>query len=165
MRWSDSPTEGEQTSRHETDSQRQNIERRIQMAEEVEQKPERFVDQGIRDVPVRDLPAPDDINGPEDFKKVPYPEMVAGCKSLETMKPYIESGQGASSDYWRSVDEHYGTDPAKGYRQVYEAFYGDDAILLDKSGNSYDITNGRHRIFVAKQLGLETIPARVIEQQ
>jgi len=31
-------------------------------------------------------------------------------------------------------------------------------------GDSYEIVNGRHRIYMARELGLETIPARVKEK-
>ena len=50
----------------------------------------------------------------------------------------------------------------QGYHNIYRVFYGDEAIALEKMGNGYRVLNGYHRLTVAKELGLTTIPARVV---
>jgi hypothetical protein len=90
--------------------------------------------------------------------------MRLGLDQLEGMKSAIESGEGRSSDYWADMDRKYGLDYENGYQRVYDAFYGQSAIRLTKDGTEYDIVNGRHRIAVAKEMGIDTLPARVIDR-
>lgn len=124
-----------------------------------------WVDRGILDVPVADLPDPEGIEGSADFQKLSAPEMKAGLDRLEEMKPTIASGKGASSDHWAEHDRQHGLDYAHGYQRVYEAFYGNDAIRVDKDGDRYDIVNGRHRVWLAKRMDINDLPARVIERR
>lgn len=123
-----------------------------------------WVDRGIQDVPVAGLPDPEGVDDAGDFKKVPLEEMKVGLTRLQEMKPVIDSGEGANTDYWHELDHQRGLAYPDGYQKVYESFYGQDAIRLDKDGDQYDIVNGRHRIFMAKQMGIGTLPARVIEK-
>jgi len=123
-----------------------------------------WVDRGIQDVPVADLPEPEGIDDASDFEKVSSEEMKVGLTRLQEMKPAIDSGQGANTDFWREFDRQHGLAYPDGYQKVYESFYGQDAIRLNKDGDQYDIVNGRHRIFMAKQMGIDTVPARVIEK-
>lgn len=123
----------------------------------------RQIDHGVIDVPVRDLPRPEGVHGPADFHKYPEDEMVRELHDLENMKHTIHSGEGRSSDYWRAVDQQVGRDYQHGYQRVYEAFYGDDAVRLEKIGDKYNVINGEHRIYLAKQIGYQTLPAHVIE--
>lgn len=120
---------------------------------------------GAQSVRLADLPDPEGINGPADFKKVSYPVMQAGLQRLQEMLPIIEHGEGRSSDYWAQVDQQRGLPYEHGYQRVYEAFYGDTAIRLERIGNQYTIINGRHRLWLAKQMGIETLPAYVVESQ
>ncbi len=121
-------------------------------------------DKGIRFVNVADLPDPSDISGSEDFKKVPESEMRSGLMKLQEMRPLIENGTGASADYWADYDRKQGLDFANGYQRVYEAFYGDDFIRLNKHGDSYSIDNGRHRIWLAKRMGISQLPMQIVEK-
>lgn len=124
---------------------------------------DRWIDLGIQDVSVAGLPQPEDIHGAEDFKKVSMEDMREGLNRLERMRPLIDSG--ADADYWREFDSQQNLNYEHGYQRVYESFYGNDAIRLNKDGDQWDIVNGRHRIFLAREMGLSTLPARVIERQ
>ena len=134
--------------------------------EEMSEQPGRseWVDAGVQEVPVADLPEPDDIRDENDFRKVSEGEMRAGLERLQEMRPAIESGEGSNSDYWARFDEQRGLDYEHGYRRIYDAFYGHDAIRLARDGDRYDIINGRHRIWLAQRMGIGTLPARVIER-
>lgn len=123
-----------------------------------------WVDMGVCDVPVREIPSPEGIHNSQDFLKVSESEMRTGLARLQEMKPIIDSGEGMDSDYWGRVDAEKGFDYEHGYRRVYDAFYGHDAIRLVKDGDKYDIINGRHRIWLAKRMDIETLPARVIKR-
>lgn len=126
---------------------------------------EDWIDEGIQDVSVETLPQPEGIGGDEDFKKISREEMQDGLEKLQEMKPIIDSGQGASSDYWANVDASNGASYADGYRRVYDAFYGSDAIRIVDDRGQIDIINGRHRIYLAKEMGIESLPARRIRRR
>jgi hypothetical protein len=104
------------------------------------------------------------VKSKEDFHKVSYEDMVEGFRKLNSVVlPGIQ--EGASGEDFSQMDDQQGLDYEHGYRRIYDAFYGAGAIHLNKLGeNSYDIDNGYHRIFVARDMGLETIPAKVAER-
>ncbi len=139
-------------------------EERLQRADNADQQATDWVDRGVIDVPVRDLPKPDDITGPGDFKKESMLEMREGFDKLAQMKPAIDQDIGRNGDYWRSMDQNQNLDYREGYQKIYESFYGDTSVRVDKVGDTYDVINGRHRIWLAHEMGLNTIPARVIEK-
>lgn len=111
------------------------------------------------------LPSPEDIEGASDFRKVKFDEMKDGLSKLQEMKPIIEQGVGNSKDYWANIDNEKGLDYPNGYQRVYEAFYGNEPIRVIKNGNNYEITNGRHRIWSAKKLGIKTLPLMLVERK
>lgn len=125
-----------------------------------------WVERGIQNVKVSDLPDPKDITSKEDFHKVSLEDMQSGLERLPEMLPLIESGEGNSRDYWATVDEQRGLSIANGYQRVYDAFYGESNVIrLNRDGNQYSIINGRHRIWLAKRMGIETLPASIAELQ
>ena len=119
----------------------------------------------LQNLMVSSLPAPEGISGAADFSKVSENEMRAGIKRLQEMRPVIESGAGAASDYWADLDRQRGLSYVDGYQRIYDAFYGQDAIYVEKDGDNYDIINGRHRIWLAKQMGIDNLPMRVTERR
>lgn len=123
-----------------------------------------WAERGIQDVELASALEDLAIRGPEDFQKVTMAEMRTGLEKLQKMLPEIKSGKGTDKEYWHQLDQQQGLDYANGYQRIYESFYGHDAIRLTKIGNGYDITNGRHRIWLAKQMGIKTLPANVIEK-
>jgi hypothetical protein len=124
-----------------------------------------WVDRGIQDVPVEEVDLSDSpVQDTDDFRKVSHAEMVEGFRKLqEEVRPAV--AQGAEGDYFSRLDQERGLDYEHGYRRVYDAFYGDDAIRLDKVDDTYTVVNGYHRLAVAQELGLRTVPARVIEHR
>jgi len=120
---------------------------------------------GIVDVPIAQIDLSDShIQGPDDFKKIAVDTMISGLQKLaSTVRPAVEKG--ADGDYFSDLDAQQGLDYQNGYRRVYDAFYGDEPIRLEKINDHYQVVNGYHRLFVAQQLGLTTLPARVIAQE
>jgi len=118
-------------------------------------------DLGIQDVPVNQVDLSDSpVNGDEDFRKVSREEMVEGFSKLESeIRPAVTNG--AEGDYFTKLDQERGLDYEHGYKRVYDAFYGDTSIKLDKINDNYTVVNGYHRLAVAKELGLATVTARV----
>jgi hypothetical protein len=120
----------------------------------------------IRNIEIVDvsmLPTPDDIYGEEDFKKYSLEEMSEGIKRWQEMLPVIEKGESEDPEYWSQLDASQGLDYSNGYRRVFDTFYGDEAIRIEKDGNTYNIINGRYRIWLAKQFGISFLPAEIIE--
>jgi len=78
------------------------------------------------------------------------------------MRPQIDAGY--TSDDFADLDKAKGLNYEHGQQRVYDLYYGSDPIAVDKDGDKYDIVSGRHRIFAAKELGLDFIPARVKEK-
>ncbi len=122
-----------------------------------------WMERGIVDVPVADLPASEGVNSPEDFDHhITHDDAVESLKRLQDIKPLVD--QGYTGDDFYKLDQANRLDYAHGQQRIYDLYYGDDAIRLTKDGDKYDITHGRHRIFAAKELGLKTIPASVVER-
>lgn len=124
-----------------------------------------WVEKGMQDVPVYKIDISDSpVKGVDDFKKVPHSEMVRGFHTLETeVHPAVEKG--ARNDDFRAMDQRRGLEYPQGSQKIYESFYGQDAIRLEKMGDSYKVINGYHRLYVANELKIPTVPARVIEKQ
>lgn len=120
-------------------------------------------DLGVVDVPVADLPMPDDVSGPEDFDHhITYSEAIEATKQLPAIQDEVKAGKTAD-DFWRE-DQATGADYQHGKQHVYDLYYGGDPVRLTKVGDTYDIESGRHRVYAAKELGLATIPAWVREK-
>lgn len=97
-----------------------------------------------------------------DFTKVSAADMRRGLLRLEqTILPAVLGGAGI--DRMRQLDESAGltNDPAS-HVAVYEAFFGSTAIRLSRdSAGRITVENGYHRIQLARQLGVEQLPALI----
>jgi hypothetical protein len=101
------------------------------------------------------------VSGPESFHKTDYATMREGTQRLdEVVLPAVQ--RGADGDHFARMDAERGLDYEHGYQRVYDAFFGTDSLRLDaRADGSYAVTNGYHRIHVARELGLRTLPARI----
>jgi hypothetical protein len=124
-----------------------------------------WIDRGVIDVDVNKINLKDSgVHSPEDFHKVSLDEMVQGFEKLESeVKPAVKSG--ADKDYFLQKDKESQLEYKDGSQRVYESFYGDGSIRLNRVGEHYEVINGYHRLYVAKELNIPTVPARVIEKQ
>lgn len=124
-----------------------------------------WVDTGIQMVSIDQINLSDSpVANTGDFHKVSAQEMVEGFRKLQDrVAPAV--AHGADADYFSQLDATQGLDYAHGYRRIYDAFYGQGAIRLDKIGDRYQVINGYHRLFLARQLGIKTLPAQVIARQ
>jgi hypothetical protein len=103
------------------------------------------------------------VSGPESFRKTGYATMREGTQRLdEVVLPAVRGGAGG--DHFAAMDAQRGLDYEHGYQRVYDAFFGTDSLRLDaRADGTYGVTNGYHRIHVARELGLRTLPARISE--
>jgi hypothetical protein len=100
------------------------------------------------------------VHSPADFKKVPYDTMVDGLGKLNAVVlPAVR--RGATDEHFAQLDRDHGLDYSHGYQRVYDAFFGTDAIRLDRVGDRYRVISGYHRLTVARDLGIPTLPVRI----
>lgn len=121
-----------------------------------------WVDRGIQDVPVADLPQPDGITVENFDHHITHQDAVRALEKFEKMRPLL--AQGYKSEDFAALDRANGLEYADGQQRIHDLFFGSDPVYVNKDGANYDIISGRHRVFVAKELGIETIPARVKER-
>jgi hypothetical protein len=89
--------------------------------------------------------------------------MVDGVRRFaKTVLPAVRNR--ANAEDFDELDRQNGVDYEHGIRRIYDAFYGNDPIRLEKIGNTYKVVGGYHRLHVAKELGLTEIPASVVEK-
>jgi hypothetical protein len=111
---------------------------------------------------------PNEIQSPADFKSpAEYAEQLREAHMLKQMLPALEQGVDPELfDQWDQANQigHYSPERyVRGYTDVYHAYYGAERIGLERRPDgTYDVLNGRHRIFAARQAGLEKIPAQVL---
>jgi hypothetical protein len=74
-------------------------------------------------------------------------------------------GRGMSRDDFAARDAERGAPPFRRTADVHDLFLGDsDRIVLSRTAaGKLDIVNGRHRIAVARELGITHLPARIVE--
>lgn len=119
------------------------------------------VDKGIQEIPLSAIDTSDThVNGPADFsEQVTYADMQQKFQILEkTVKPVV--AQGNNDDYASRLYEPNGLRSEEG--SVYDFFYGGEAIRLVKMGDHYKVDHGYHRLYVAKELDIDSVPARII---
>jgi hypothetical protein len=122
-----------------------------------------WVDRGIIDVPVGDLPDLDGVNSPDDFDHhISWEDAAEATKQLPEIQKQVNEGK--TGDNFSAEDQAMGKEYVDGKHRLYDLYYGSDPVRLDKDGDEYVIVSGRHRIFAAKYLGVETIPANVNEK-
>ena len=125
----------------------------------------KWMELGIQDVEIHKLPNIEEITGEKDFGKVPKDVMEAGIKRYSEMKQIIDSGEGNHREYWEKIDKEKGLEYSNGYQRIYESFHGSDPIRIERDGDKHTIINGRHRVWLAKQMGIKTLPASIVERK
>ncbi len=129
---------------------------------ETDKNPE-WIDRGIIDVSVADLPDPEGVSSPEDFDHhIKWDDARSATEALPQMQQEVKNGK--VRDDFHAQDVQDGLDYQHGKERIYDLYFGGDPVAVDKVGDQYTIVSGRHRIFAAKEAGLETIPARVNEK-
>ena len=124
---------------------------------------------GFRWVPLSEVDLDTQLSGvagPRNFTKVPYETVRDGFGKLKNeILPALRADPTRRTDYFRELDQERGLDYSDGLQRVYEAFFGqhDYVYFVRRPDGSLDVTNGRHRLKVAHDLGWDAIPAQVKE--
>lgn len=120
---------------------------------------------GFQWVPLSEISAVDDLRPDEGFPKVSEGEMSQGLLHLMTVVlPALAGNPSNRSEHFRELDQAQRLEFHAGSQRAYEAFFGNDAIALTRQPGSsaYGVTNGRHRIHVARTNGWVALPVRVV---
>ena len=120
---------------------------------------------GFRWVSLEHISRRDDLGADEGFKKVNESDMRRGFGTLRRqVLPFLESHPEANSHSFLEADGYTPEGAPKPRQQVYEAFFGQGAIALDgpSPDGIFSVTNGRHRIKVARDLGWTAVPVSII---
>jgi hypothetical protein len=119
--------------------------------------------EGLEHVPLSTIDTSDRQISPSDFGKGYSPsDLEWAFKALnEVVLPAVADGEGP--DYFQRRDEEEGLVGTRSYSDTFSGFLGgDDVIRLNWVGDRYEVANGYHRIWVANQMGLDSVPARVV---
>lgn len=120
----------------------------------------------ITEVSVADLPDPEGFQGPQDFDHhITYEDAKLHTHQLnEVVLPWVRAG--AVGEDFKALDHALGQKQESGlnqngYYETYRLFYGNEPIIVGRAADhGLDITGGRHRIYMAKELGLTSLPVR-----
>lgn len=108
-----------------------------------------------------------DVRSKSSFRKTSFDAMRTGFEMLRTyiLPAMNDPDRPADKDTFRARDLDKGASYENGALRVYDAFFGMDAIYLERgSRNLFSIVNGRHRVMVAMDLGWKAVPARTDER-
>lgn len=71
--------------------------------------------------------------------------------------------RGKDLDYFQLRDQQHGLYGTRSYTSTYLGFFRDDnAVAATSEGSTWSLINGRHRAYVARELGLSAIPVRLV---
>ncbi|WP_156465850.1 MULTISPECIES: hypothetical protein [unclassified Rathayibacter] len=117
---------------------------------------------GVRMVALSDIDDSDSrIVGGQDFGKGYSPQDLEWALNafVDVVVPTVAAG--GTIDDLRARDAAEGRMGTRSYSDTYSGFLDGDAIKLDGVSGSFEVKNGYHRIWVARRMGLDSIPARV----
>ncbi|HWJ84592.1 MAG TPA: hypothetical protein VNR62_04140 [Cellulomonas sp.] len=102
------------------------------------------------------------VQGPGEFSEYYTPAALEWAHEafISVIAPGIAAG--ATIDTFRDLDQAENRMGTRSYAMTYQGFLGTDAIVLSPAGAGLEVNNGYHRIWVARRMGLTSVPARVV---
>lgn len=106
-----------------------------------------------------------------EFRKISYEDMKRGFGILQRdVLPVLENSlYNARTDYFEDFDRENGREIKTSATEIFQVFFnpaGDKEqihLTRSKGDKFWTITDGQHRIKVARDLGWSAIPARIVE--
>ncbi|MET8652656.1 hypothetical protein [Nocardia aurea] len=119
--------------------------------------------QGFAEIPIAVIATGDTVTGAEDFDtgqsmadlrwavEALYQVVLPAMRTFPHPQPYLRD---------RDIAEQRTGDAC--YLRTYEGFFGSRAITLSRGADgTFDVVNGHHRLWIMRQAGETSIPARV----
>jgi len=108
----------------------------------------------VNDNPVRGL---DDFDAGQDAADLRW----SADALLDVVLPAMKTVPDAR-DYLLRRDQSTGLTPPRSYVATYDGFFGSRAIVLSpNTDGTFDLINGRHRLWLLSQAGADGVPARI----
>jgi hypothetical protein len=107
----------------------------------------------------------DDLREDERFAKVSESDVRRGFGTLlRKVLPYLNKEPTVTSDTIGMLDGQSEKGTPRSMQTVFDAFFGSEPIVLDRNyaDGTFSVTNGRHRIKVARDLGWPAVPAKIM---
>ena len=141
---------------------KEGLESRVQEATPVSDRANGISDVELNQINSTDIQSASDFDNPEK-----YGGMRREAEMLKQMEPALNQEADVETFHqWDQANQigHYSPDSyVRGYADVYHSYHGDEAVALSaKEDGTYDVINGRHRIAVAREAGLQKIPAKIL---
>lgn len=117
---------------------------------------------GLSEVALAEIDDADRHLDEGDFTKGYSPQDLEWAVNAlhDVVLPTVARGGGL--DELRSRDLAEGRQGTRSYADTYSGFFGDSAIVVERRDDGrYTVTNGYHRIWVARRMGTPTLPARI----
>lgn len=101
------------------------------------------------------------VHGPGDFGKGYTAADLEWAHEafISVIMPGV--AKGLSKEDFRLRDQREGRVGARSFADTYAGFFEDSKIRLEISGGHFAVSNGYHRIWVARHMGLDAVPAKV----
>ncbi|MGH9931922.1 MAG: hypothetical protein ACREA9_22205 [Pyrinomonadaceae bacterium] len=103
------------------------------------------------------------------WQKLSQENARASFETLERLRPFLnddemQTGARQARDRIAELKDSQGASIFSDTDlRFFDLYFGSDHIRVDKVGSSYDVTNGRHRLWLARQQGVRALPAQVNE--
>ncbi|RCW19806.1 hypothetical protein DFR48_11811 [Ciceribacter lividus] len=131
--------------------------------------------QGFSWISITKISGDDLVIDPKEFKKVPYVRMRSGLETLrDRLLPALALNPTMTRDDAVRLDSEAGTDyTAEGFihpRSVvaaWDAFLdprreAEVVVVEERADGTVTVVNGRHRLGVARALGMDMVPCRIL---
>lgn len=113
---------------------------------------------GMEDVDVRNIV--NESTEPSTVENTTREQVAWGLDRLKSViEPALKLGKGP--DYFKARDAAEGLSGDRSYSAVYDSYYGDRAIELTRAAGCYTLPDGDPRVQVARELGIDSLPAVV----
>ena len=109
-----------------------------------------WIDHGIVDVPVADLPMPEDVNSPDDFNHhISWEDARSATQALPQIQQEVNAGK--TADDFSKEDEQNNLDWQHGRRRIYDLYYGCLLYTSDAADDLLCVDLGGRRIIYKKK--------------
>jgi hypothetical protein len=104
----------------------------------------------------------DPVQSRSEFERVSYEQVEWGIDRLKSVvEPAVGMGKGL--EYFEARDRAEGLSGERSNAGVFRWFYGENTAMKVRTGSdgTGELINGRHRLFVARRMGIDSLPMDV----
>lgn len=124
---------------------------------------------GFQWIPISEIAATDLPILPQDWNKISKADMTHGLTVfVKEIVPLLQRGQSLSAEALSEIDKAAGRSGVFGFvhpdslENIFRVMFGNECVAVSRTENGWSVTNGRHRIAVARELGWSHVPSRIL---